>query len=126
MLRSIVAVVVPIVMWGVLWGGSNAAMRAAAPEQFDENMVTSNTGLLATAIAISVVLSVVAGLVCVKIAPRLHMRHVWILAIIQFVIGIAVQATVWELMPLWYHIPFLALVMPAHLVGGRLGMGKGD
>ncbi len=34
--------------------------------------------------------------------------------------GIAVQAGVWNLMPVWYQVAFLALLVPVSAVGGRL------
>jgi hypothetical protein len=37
--------------------------------------------------------------------------------------GIAVQASVWNLMPVWYHVPFLVLVVPACILGARLVSG---
>ena len=48
------------------------------------------------------------------------MRAVWILAFVQLAIGIAVEASYWELMPVWYHLLFLALLIPATVYGGRL------
>jgi hypothetical protein len=33
--------------------------------------------------------------------------------------GIFVQASVWTLMPIWYHVPFLALLVPIAVIGGR-------
>ena len=38
----------------------------------------------------------------------------------MLVTGIAVQAGVWALMPVWYHLVFLALLVPVCLVGARL------
>ena len=33
--------------------------------------------------------------------------------------------TVWDDYPIWYHLFFLALVVPMHLVGGKLKTSKG-
>ena len=48
------------------------------------------------------------------------MKHVWVLALIQLGIGIFVQSGVWDQMPLWYHLPFLALLLPANVYGAWL------
>ena len=40
-------------------------------------------------------------------------------------IGIVVEVMYWSLMPVWYHIVFLALVVPMTLQGGRMKAGAG-
>ena len=35
-------------------------------------------------------------------------------------VGIAVEASVWSLLPAWYHIIFLVLLIPVTMAGGRL------
>ncbi len=120
MIRSIASILVPVVVWGVLWVGSAQVAAAVVPDAFDENAIPAGPWILGVFIGLSMLLSVVAGWLGGKIAPRAIMKHVLILSIVQLVIGIAVQASVWDQMPLWYHLPFLALVMPMHLLGGRL------
>lgn len=122
-MRSFLAVLAGVVLWGVLWVGAGSGLAAAMPGSFDAEGFTQSAGLLVLLLAISVLLSVLAGYVCAAIARANPMRVVQILAVIQLVIGIGVQASVWDEMPLWYHLPFLALVVPAHLVGGRLRVG---
>ncbi len=34
--------------------------------------------------------------------------------------GMSVQAAVWNLMPVWYHLVFLGLLVPGCLLGARL------
>ncbi len=43
-----------------------------------------------------------------------------ILAFLLLVTGVAVQWSVFQLMPIWYHIVFLALLIPLVQVGARL------
>ena len=118
MLRSILSVVAAIAVWGVLWVSVNLGIAGAMPTRFDENGITSDPALLVLFIAISAVLCVLAGWLCASIAKHSLMKHVFVLALIQLTIGIFVQASGWDLMPLWYHVTFLALVVPMHLVGG--------
>jgi hypothetical protein len=40
--------------------------------------------------------------------------------VIQLGLGIFFQSQAWQLMPLWYHVPFLLLIVPATLLGARL------
>ena len=40
-------------------------------------------------------------------------------------VGIGVQAGSWNLMPVWYHLTFLALLVPGALIGAKLRRGRG-
>jgi hypothetical protein len=52
------------------------------------------------------------------------MRTVWIFAVIQLVVGIGFEISYWEMTPVWYHLVFLALVVPATVWGGTLRQSK--
>ena len=110
---------VPVVVWGVLWVGAAQIATVVVPDAFDENAIPTASWLLGVFVVISIGLSLLAGWLGGKIAPKAIMRHVMILGIIQLLIGIGVQASVWDQMPVWYHLVFLAFVLPMHLIGGR-------
>jgi len=120
MVRSIASIIVPVVVWGVLWVGSAQVAAAVAPSAFDENAIPTAPWILGMFIGLSMLLSVFAGWLGGKIAGKAIMKHVMILGMTQLLVGIGVQASVWDQMPLWYHLPSLALVVPMHLLGGRL------
>lgn len=119
MLRSILSVVMGVVVWGGLWVTSNMGLASGFPASFDENGITTAPVLLIAFIVISSALSILAGWLCATIAKTSLKKHVVVLALIQLTIGIVVQRGIWDLMPVWYHLVFLALVVPMHLVGGR-------
>lgn len=121
MLKSLMAVLLPVVAWGVLWVGGNALGGQLMAGSVSADGIPQGTGLLLGFVVYSVLLSLFAGWMCARIAPARKTRHVTVLAIVQLLIGIAVQSGVWNQMPVWYHLLFLALVVPAHLIGGRLG-----
>jgi hypothetical protein len=81
-----------------------------------------HTGALLGYIAYSVIVSVISGYVTARIAAA--MRAVHILAAIQLLLGIAIEGSGWELAPAWYHIVFLALLVPAILFGGQLARSR--
>ena len=118
--RAILAVVVGYVGWTVLWLGGNAAIRAVWPDAIPaEGPITATWPLLLT-LALSVVCSLVAGGSAATLA---HGRRgpVLVMALLLLVTGLGVQASVWTRMPLWFHLPFLILIVPMCLVGGRYG-----
>jgi len=121
--RVVLGVIAGAVLWAVLWVGGTGAARAALPELLDPARRLDHAGALLGFIVYSVVLSVAAGYLAAAVAATRAMRAVWILAVLQLAIGVAVEISYWELMPVWYHLVFLALLVPATVYGGRLKAG---
>jgi hypothetical protein len=117
--RTIGAVVAGVVLWGVLWNGGSAGLGAAGVITVGEPITA--VPVLLGLIAYSAGLSVLAGWVCavIKDGPD-AMTAVKGLAAVNLLIGIAVEVMYWSLMPVWYHLIFLALVVPMTLAGGRM------
>jgi hypothetical protein len=72
-----------------------------------------------------VLLSILAGYVTATVASRDPMRAVWALAVVQLALGIGIEVSAWNLTPVWYHLVFLALLVPATVYGGRLRVRQG-
>jgi hypothetical protein len=121
--RTIGAVVAGVVLWGVLWNGGNAVLGSSGVVTVGEPI--TGAGVLLGLIGYSAVLSVVAGWVAAAIRGGPDaMVAVKGLAAVNLVIGIAVEVMYWSLMPAWYHVIFLVLVVPMTLVGGRMRAGS--
>ena len=103
------------------WLGGHVPIASAFPDEFsafDEGGSLTATGPLALSLALSVLCSLVGGFVTAKIANR--SGAVVVLAVLLLITGIGVQAGAWARMPLWYHIPFLILLLPVTIASGRL------
>jgi hypothetical protein len=120
MARIVLSVVAGFVLWSILWLSANAAVAGAAPDHFDENGVTTNAGLLAVILGLSVVISLASGFLSGVVGKERALRCGVILGALLLVVGIAVQASAWEMLPVWYHLSFLVLLLPAAVVGARL------
>ena len=118
--RVVLAIVAGAVVWAVLWVGGAQAGKAAFPSLLPIGQPVTSTGALLGLILYSVALSVLAGYVTASVAALEAMPAVWALAVLQLAIGVAVEAAGWNLTPLWYHLVFLALLVPATVYGGRL------
>lgn len=118
--RVILAVLAGAVVWAVLWVGGAQAAQAAFPSVLPLGQPVTSTAALLALIVYSVALSVLAGYVTASVAARDSMPAVWALAVLQLAIGIGVEVSGWTLTPLWYHIVFLALIVPATVYGGRM------
>ena len=124
MLRQIFAVLTGFAVWTVLWLAGNAGLRAANPGAFNEAGATSETALLAVTLLMSVGFSLLAGFITATMSSQNEMKPVAALAVIQVVIGILVEISYWNAIPVWYHITFILLLAPAIIAGGRLAMGR--
>ncbi len=118
-MRSVLAVFVGVVFWGMLWVGGNGVLRTAMPGAFDGSGATQQSGVLAGMLLYSVLLSVGAGYVTAWVVNRAEVGHALVLGVIQLGIGVAVQLQFWDVMPLWYHVLFLAMLIPGGVYGGK-------
>ena len=118
--RATAAVVAGAAVWAILWAGGTQASMAALPDILAPNQPITHTGILLGYIAYSVVLSLLAGYVTAAVAGVNPMPAVWSLAVLQLALGIFFEISYWSLMPAWYHLIFLALLVPATVYGGTI------
>ena len=67
----------------------------------------------------SFIVSIISGFVTALIA-RENVKSTFVLGVLLLIFGVFVQMAHWNYMPLWYHIPFLVLLIPMTILGGRL------
>ena len=117
-MRSIAALVSGYVLWTVLWLGGNAGLRAAGLLPGDLTQPVLAPMPLFALLVLSLVCSLSGGYVAGAVSRFSSIRTVALLGVLLFATGCFVQSTVWHLMPLWYHLLFLGMVIPMTLVGG--------
>ena len=117
-MRSIPALVSGYVLWTVLWLGGNASLRAAGLLPSDPTQPVLAPLPLFVLIGLSLVCSLLGGYVAGVVSRSSSMWTIALLGVLLFATGCFVQSTVWRLMPLWYHLIFLGMVIPVTLVGG--------
>lgn len=130
MLRMILAIVVGFIVWSILWVGSDALLSALSPDwgktsaEFRaaaENNISyslSSTVLIMLLVK-SVIVSIISGFITAIIA-RENRRSTLALGVFLLIFGIFTQFAYWNYMPLWYHLPFLLLLIPMTMLGGNL------
>ncbi|MGB8633966.1 MAG: hypothetical protein WCD66_02765 [Rhodanobacteraceae bacterium] len=120
MMRLVIAVVAGFIFWTVLFLGNNAVISTAFPQYFNSDGSTGSTGMLALILALSVAFSIISGWVAGRIAQARAMSAGVVLGLILLAVGIFVQLQYWDVMPLWYHLSFLILLLPSTVLGARL------
>jgi hypothetical protein len=118
--RVTLAVIAGAAVWAVLWNVGTFGAQAAWPDILPAGQAITQVGALVGLIAYSVVLSMLAGYTTVAAAGRYPQPALNILAGLQMLLGLGFEISFWSMTPVWYHIVFLALVIPATLYGGNL------
>jgi hypothetical protein len=118
MLRKIVSIVAGFILWALLWIVIGAVLRAVFPGNIHEDGSTESTVLLLVFVVLSVVFSILAGAMTVRIAATGSMEQALLLGIVLFAVGLLVEIAYWTVLPIWYHVLFLLLLVPAVLYGG--------
>lgn len=119
MLKKILGVVAGYAAWSILWVASTGGIRAAMPGSFDEQGGTDSAGLLLFFLGLSVVLSILAGWLTARIAGAVKGPALWTGALL-LATGVPIEIAGWGLVPAWYHLIFLAALVPAVYAGGSI------
>lgn len=123
--RPVLAAIGGYVVWTALWLGGHVVLSWIFPEDFEtfqEGGDMLRAAPLLGALGLSVVCSVAAGGIAANFSRGSRRAVVW-MAIALLITGIGVQAGVWSRMPVWYHLIFLALIVPVCVAAGRRRAG---
>ena len=135
MLRIIVGVIAGFLVWSILWVGSDAILAAVSPDWYARHLTeldeaarnrtayTANSTILVLALIRSLICSIAAGYVAALIAKE-NTKSTLGLGVLLLLFGIFIQSIYWNYVPLWYHIPFLLLLVPMTILGGNFKRQK--
>ena len=120
MLRIAIGVVVGFLVWSTLWVGIDVVLRAVWTS-YDESVkaMSFTSSILMVPLILSSCCSIISGFTAALIA-RENTKAPLILGILLLITGIFVQMSVWEKIPLWYHLTFWVLLIPMTVLGGKL------
>jgi len=131
MLRIILGVIAGFIIWSIVWVGMDALLSAISPGWFGrifaefQNAVNRNetftppVSISVYLIFQSVLCSLIAGFAAAAIAKE-NRKSTLALGVLLLATGVFVEAYHWNYFPLWYHVLFLLLLIPATVLGGRL------
>lgn len=120
MLNTVLVIVAGFIIWSVVWLGGNQVVTRFFPGAVAKDGSTKHAGFLLALIAFSLVASLAAGYGVQWIAEDGSINPQFILGVVLVLVGIAIQRQYWKLMPLWYHLAFLILIIPTVLYGATL------
>ena len=120
MVRSVLAVIAGSVVWMVTALGMDMILMSLAPTWFGENGKVESVPVLILMMSYALLFSVLGGYVTAAIAGRKEIQHALALGVLQLVMGLIATVQYYDMAPLWYHIVFLTLLIPANLLGGQI------
>lgn len=131
MVRIILAAIAGFIAWSILWVGSDQVLMSAMPDWYGahqlgferamtnkEEFVPDNTILLMHIVR-SIIISIMSGFLAAMIAGE-NRRSTLVLGVLLLLFGLMVEIMAWNYLPVWYHIIFLALLIPMTMLGGWL------
>jgi len=118
-MKQVLGVVVGFVLWSVLWLCFNQLLLKRGLLPSDPTQAFSATTPLLLLLAGSVVFSLVSGYVAARVAGPPVMMPALVLGIFLLATGIYFQLRMWNLLPVWYNVTFLVLLIPMTLAGAR-------
>lgn len=120
MVRTILGILIGYAVWTALWLGGNAVLFSGAGKVVESGQRYAAAGPLIGVIVLSVVCSLIAGVVAALIDRRRPRITVLLMSLALLATGVGVEVGNWSLLPLWYHLVFLVLIVPVCRMGRDL------
>ncbi len=118
MMRMIIGAIVGYIVWTAIWLTVNAMVFAEVGEVIAAGDAFTETGPLLGVLALSIACSLAGGVAAASAGGKRARGAVLGNALLLLATGIFIQAGVWSLMPVWYHLIFWGLLVPVTLLGG--------
>lgn len=119
MLRTILAAIAGVIVWGIVVSLLNLGLRHGWPDYAAvEKAMTFTLPMMAARLAMCGVASLVSGYVASRIS-RENFNAALAAGVILLAIFAPFHYTIWDKFPPWYHLTFLASLPLLSLLGGR-------
>jgi hypothetical protein len=119
-LKSLVSVLSAPVLYGLLCVPLLGLLYAQFPGLVNEQGGTHNVPLLLGTELLQMLIITLCGYVVAALAPRHVRHHVVIATVVMLLIGVFVQRTFWDAVPVWHHFVFFACIAAGMHLGGAL------
>ena len=131
MLKIVLGVIAGFVAWSVLWLGTDQVLIMASPswygihqDNFQLAMVNQDAfkpdaTILIMHLIRAAIISIMSGFLAAFIAGE-NRKAPLILGVLLLAFGLMVEIMAWNYLPIWYHLVFLAMLIPFTVLGGKL------
>ncbi len=119
MKQTAIRVATGFAAWSVAWCAANFVAPVVVPDAFAADGTVRGTLVPVAFIAWAALLSLLAGAIAAR-RPSPGPGAARGLALLLLLVGTMVELSYWAALPAWYHLTFLAVLVPATLTGARL------
>ncbi|MCB0139613.1 MAG: hypothetical protein KDE50_06850 [Caldilineaceae bacterium] len=120
MVRNTLAVLVGFSVWAALFIGSISLLFKSASNSPNMAELNNEPGMLIFLILLGLIYAVIAGLITARTANISPTIPTLILGLTLLIASLAAQIRFWEMLPVWYHLSFLLLLIPGVFMGAIL------
>ena len=122
MMRAILAALAGYAVWSVLWFATGAGVDVMYPEikpDFQAGGKITAIAPLSIYLVASVICSILAGKTARSFGGARASGAVLGMGFALLTTGVIIQVSYWDQMPVWFHLPFLILILPVCKFAGR-------
>ena len=131
MLKIVLGVIAGFVAWSILWLGTDQVLIMASPGWYGAHQTgfefamgtqqpfTPDTTILIMHLVRAAIISIMSGFLAAFIAGE-NRKTPLILGVLLLAFGLMVEIMAWNYLPIWYHMVFLALLIPFTVLGGKI------
>jgi hypothetical protein len=118
--RSVVSVAAGFFTVMVLGAAADVVLAQVSPNAFDAQGHAHAESTLFIKLAYETLFALLAGYITARIAVRKPFVHVLVMATVVLVGRAFIAIATWDVLPLWFSLGVLVLIIPAALVGAKL------
>jgi hypothetical protein len=119
-MKQVFAVATGFILWSMLWLGLNQLLLLLGVMSPTSTQPITDAKPLLVLLVGSVLISLLSGYVTSRISGLQWALPAAALGLLLLATGVFVQLKLWYLIPLWYHLIFLVLLMPMTVLGARV------
>jgi len=123
-LRSVLSVLSAPVLYGVLCVPLLGLLYSQFPDLVNEQGGTASVPLLLGTELFQLLILTLCGFVVAVLAPQHRRHHVVLATVLMMVIGVSVQLSFWDAVPVWHHYVFFACIIGGMYLGGSLSPSR--
>ena len=118
--RSVVSIAAGFFAVMVLGAAADVVLAQVLPNAFDAQGHARAESTLFIKLAYETVFALLAGYLTARIAVRKPFTHVVVMAGIVLAGRAFIALATWDVVPLWFNLGVLVLIVPAALLGAKL------
>jgi hypothetical protein len=119
-MKQVLGVLAGFILWSVLWLGFNQVLLMLGLISPNVTEPVTDPKPLLLLLVGSVLISLLTGYVTARIVGFPWALPVAALGVLLLATGIFFQIKMWYVIPLWYHLTFLVLLIPMTFAGARM------